>query len=141
MGIQGSSQILYRSIGLEFQNVVAVIEERYRVAKDDDESTTGQQRPCIAIDANQIGYTPATGPFGAVNVVTFLGEHFARNGIDVILVCDGPDRHHSKRATVLREAERERCRIQLNQNRTELRRILQDESNSSGDRRKRIEVL
>jgi hypothetical protein len=34
MGIQGSSQLLYRSIGLEFQDVVAVIEERYRVAKD-----------------------------------------------------------------------------------------------------------
>jgi hypothetical protein len=34
MGIQGSNQILYRSIGLEFQDMVAVIEERCRVAKD-----------------------------------------------------------------------------------------------------------
>jgi hypothetical protein len=149
MGIQGSSQLLYRSIDLEFQHVVSVIEDRYRVAKLDTTTTTdggaggGRQRPCIAIDANQIGYTHATGPFGAVNAVTFLGEHFARNGIDVIVVCDGPDRHHSKRASVLREGERERCRIQLNQHRTELTRmILQDKTDSTGDsRRKRIEVL
>lgn len=137
MGIQGADQILYRSIELEFQHVVAVIEEQYRLAKD----TCGRQRPCLAIDANQIGYTHLTGPFGAVNAVTFLGEQFARTGIDVIAVCDGPDRHHSKRATALREADRERCRIQLNQDRIELARILQDNVDSSEERKNRIEVL
>jgi hypothetical protein len=53
----------------------------------------------------------------------FWGESF-----NVIIIFDNKKRHHSKRATIMRVAEKERARIQCTQSRLELNPLLQHES-------------
>jgi len=137
MGIQSQDKLLFRSIPVEFQDAVTVIQERHRLTKDD----TGRTRPCVAIDANAIAYKQINKPFGPAGCITFLSEELAKTGIDVLIVADAQDgvRHHSKRATVDRAAKRERNRIKGIQAKMELATVLRDNSEGNSIRNKTLQ--
>jgi hypothetical protein len=63
-----------------------------------------------------------------------LAQAFSDESLNVIIIFDNKKRHHSKRATIMRVADRERARIQCTQSRLELTTLLQHESVDDKDR-------
>jgi hypothetical protein len=125
MGVSGASNLLYRSPQLDLRQLHAVLTVR---ARRPGAAPLGQQRrPCIDVDANQVGFTQLKGAAGPASGTFHVGRGIGIAGIDVNYVCDGPSRHHSKRASRQRASLRERDRLAYFQAKTELATLLQSE--------------
>jgi hypothetical protein len=68
-------------------------------------------RPCIDIDANLLAHKFNGGKDVVEEIIAFATAVSTKENLDVAIVCDGPVRHHSKRATTKRNAEREKFRL------------------------------
>ena len=109
-----------------------MIEQQFKRLKESDPSIT-RTRPRVVIDANLIGYSFISKGIGPVKAVYVVAEEFAKDGIDVSIVCDNKDRHHSKRATCLRKGERERAKIKVVYERAELSQLLRAPNSETPD--------
>jgi hypothetical protein len=130
MGINQQHNILYRSRPVEFRHVCYLLEKRFECIKD----KTTRTKPTVVIDASLIGYSFITQPCGPIGGVIILAQAFSAESFNVIIIFDNKKRHHSKRATIMRVADRERARIQCTQSRLELTTLLQHESVDDKDR-------
>ena len=138
MGISGNKNILYKSPNLELSHVAEVLLDRVEQKKSSN-SDFLTRKPCVDIDANNIGFSKlelASGPAGAVFQIA---EIFSTAGIDVGIICDGPSRHPSKRDSVNRRAKRERARLSCLEARASLAALLQQETQPSATRIQELE--
>jgi hypothetical protein len=130
MGINQQHDILYRSRPVEFRHVCYLLEKRFEGVKD----KTTRTKPTVVIDASLIGYSFITQPCGPIGGVIVLAQAFSGESFNVIIIFDNKKRHHSERATIMGEANRERARVQCTQSRVELATLLQHESVDDKDR-------
>lgn len=117
MGIQGQASILWKSTAVPVDKVAILVWQRFsqhrkHFGQNDPRS---RQRPRIGIDANFVGFKHIDSSLGPVAFLQAVICTFTRHDVncDVVVICDGPNRHHSKRATIERKANRERQRISL----------------------------
>jgi hypothetical protein len=134
MGINQQHSCLWRSIKLDIRLVYYAIEQNFRKQKEVDK-TILRERPQVVIDANPIGYPFILRGIGPSKAVFVIAKEFAREGIDVLIVCDNENnRHHSKRATMKRKGERARARLELGDDRRKLTSMLRsDDSDTAGN--------
>jgi hypothetical protein len=128
MGISGGGTILYRSPELDLRQLHVVLTAR---ANRPGAAPAGQtRRPCIDVNANQVGYTQLQLASGAAAGTFYIGRGIGIAGTDINYVCDRACRHHSKRATRQRALQRERDRLAYFQAKTELAILLQSDVHS-----------
>ena len=126
MGIQSQQNILFKSIDMSFDSIIHVVRCHFEISKSRGE-VTGRSRPMVVIDVNLLGYTFVLKSCGAVGGIKILASSFAQKHIDVKIVCDGPSRHHSKRATIDREAKKAIAKIKATDKRIALSSLLLEE--------------
>jgi hypothetical protein len=124
MGIGGQHNLTWRSVPVDWENIVHVLQKRFEKAR----VSTGRSRPSVAIDAYVVAYNFIGTTLGPIGVIMTLATQFSSAYVDVHIHLDGATRHHSKRATIERIAKRERDRIKLIDKRAELTRLLRDQS-------------
>jgi len=111
MGIQGQGSLLFKSKEVEFNNIVYLIEHRH--AERERSQMTSRVRPKVTIDASLIGYKYLGTSLHPSNGVHLICAALANRNIDVLIVCDPPTRHHSKRAHHQRIGKKEAARLKL----------------------------
>lgn len=124
MGFQSQHSVLFKANSIPFEDIRRLIFKRFQKNKFQGEVGT-RERPSVAIDANLLGYLFLQRSCGAIGGIRIVCQTFTSNGIDVVLVADGPNRHHSKRATIERSAQREIANIEATKKRIELTEALQ----------------
>eukprot|EP00978_Attheya_sp_CCMP212_P018293 scaffold49881_cov35-Attheya_sp.AAC.1 len=100
MGFQSQSKVLYKSTDVSFDLIVHLVTKRFEISKGRGECG-GRSQPKVTIDANLIGYRFISRPCGPVGALRILSRPLSENYIDVVIIADVPNRHHSKRATSL----------------------------------------
>jgi hypothetical protein len=130
MGFLSQKRVLFKSVEVEFELIKDLLFKRFEFSKSRVE--VGERtRPAVAIDANLIGYQYIYQSCGAVGALKCICDAFTSKGIDVHLVADGPNRHHSKRATIKRRGEREAAKINAIRKRLELSAAIQAQTDAN----------
>ena len=129
MGIQGQGSLLFKSAEIEFNNIVYLIEQRHAERR----SSTSRVRPKVTMDASLIGYKFLGTNLHPSNGVHLIATALAIRNIDVLIVCDPPTRHHSKRAHQQRVGKKETERLKL--------MLLRIELSSVGDDAEKIRYI
>jgi hypothetical protein len=111
MGIQGQGSLLFKSKEIEFNNIIYLIEHRH--AERERSGLTSRLRPKVTIDASLIGYKYLGTSLHPSNGVHIICTALANRNIDVLIVCDPPTRHHSKRAYYQRVGKNEMERLKI----------------------------
>ena len=122
MGIQSCSSLLFRAEAVPFDLIVFLLESLH--ASRAAGGYTTRDRPKVSIDASLIGYHfigKSTKPSTAIAAISGA---FVRRGIDVVIDMDGSKRHHSKRASQSRAADRDRQQLQLMESRATLNALI-----------------
>ena len=104
MGTKDGSKILHRCAGLRLPQLSAVLHELRPPVADENEQ---ERRPRIAIDGNWVCNEVSANSSRLLDIASA----FEDQGIGVCIVFDGDCRHHSKRASTKRSADREKVRI------------------------------
>ena len=130
MGFLNQNNILHKSIEVGFDSVVHLIKARFKQNKLQNE-VEGRIKPAVVVDASLIGFLFLSKSCGPVGGLRILCKSFIKNYIDVHLVVDGPNRHHSKRATIKRQGIRTQARISAAKKRIELSTAILEESTSN----------
>jgi hypothetical protein len=111
MGIQSQASLLFKSKEIEFDNIVYIIEHRH--AERRRQQIISRARPTVTIDASLIGYKYLGTSLHPSDGVFFICSALANRNIDVLIMCDPPTRHHSKRAHHQRVGKKEKDRLKL----------------------------
>jgi len=128
MGVRGQKQILYLSKKISLAQLIEILSETVR-------RRGVNRRPCVVIDANQIGMR-----FKSPAKVAVVAHVLAAHRIDVIVAADGPSRLQTKLASVERGADRVHARIASMFAKSELAILLQNNS-PDGVRKKELNRL
>jgi hypothetical protein len=104
-----------------------------RIGFDCIKDKTNRTKPTVVIDASLIGFSLINQPCGPVGGVIILAKAFWGESFNGIIIFDNKKRHHSKRATIMRVAEKERAWIQCTQSRLEVNPLCQHESMDDKD--------
>lgn len=118
MGIQSQGALLYKSSEINLDNIVYLIEQRH--AERRRQLMTPRVRPTVTMDASLLGYKQLGTSLHPSDGVYLICNALANRSVDVIIVCDPPTRHHSKRAHHQRVGRKEKDRLQLMLYRMEL---------------------
>jgi hypothetical protein len=97
MGIARGHSLLYSISNVTFFNICRIARERAKLSK---QIVAGRsQNPVLDIDASWLLFV--TNPVCSIQVqkIIEICLVFAKVGFDVVLICDGNNRHFSKRAT------------------------------------------
>ena len=111
MGVNNCSSFLFKSQPIDFDHFVEVLFQLAKRNKRESDllpQSTDVYTPCIDLDANNIGFKDLKAP---VNYIFRIVVSCVRKGINVTVVVDDDKRHHSKRASYARNAEREKSRL------------------------------
>ena len=111
MGIQSQSSLLFKSNEIQFDNIVYIIEHLH--AERRRQEIISRVRPTVTIDASLIGYKYLGASLHPSDGVYLISSALANWNIDVLIICDPPTRHHSKRAHHQRVGKKERDRLML----------------------------
>ena len=107
MGIDNQASIVWRSVPIETRIGCYLVEQLFLENKtkgDIDENK--RTRPCVAVDCNLVGYKKVSSTtLSAVQAVKAVARVFIADGIDVILYCDGIERHDSKRESIIHSSK------------------------------------
>lgn len=103
-----------------FDDIVYLLEQLHTERKRMDPPLTLRVRPKVTIDASLIGYKYLTSSLHPSDSVFLISRALAKRNIDVLIICDPPTRHHSKRAHHQRVGRMERNKLQLMIRRIEL---------------------
>ena len=110
MGIDGFTHCFWKSVKLEWVHVVYLPHElkRHRFVTNDsvtnDSSTCSS--PVVDIDANNIAFKDLDDP---VSFVIDCVREGIKSDLEMNETLDGDSRHHSKRASCARKANKLRC--------------------------------
>jgi len=102
MGIQGQNQILYLSDKLNFAHICALLQKGPMMPSASStsismENNSMNRRPCVVIDANQVGMKFLKGAPRPMSRIVGLARLFATAGIDAVIAVDGaPSNKDSK---------------------------------------------
>jgi hypothetical protein len=116
MGITSGSSLVYRITNLTLDDLLLIVRSRkkdlFPNIEDDiiplptiDIDASWVIRSCYNMSGSQVGY------------LCRLALFLCNNGFDVVVVCDGDTRHHSKQATMKRMADCYRDMISIRKNR------------------------
>jgi hypothetical protein len=122
MGIKGAHSYTYSIQGLSTDQIFFIASERMRAKRNDNERTQCVSRlPCIDFDVSWIvrGFAKGTSE-SRINTLLRIASAFSIKGFHVKLVCDGVMRHHSKRATIHRQATTQKNKLDLIINKSQL---------------------
>ena len=111
MGIQSQSSLLFKSNDMKFDNIVYIIEHRH--AERRRQEIISRVRPTVTIDASLIGYKYLGTSLHPSDGVYLICSALANRNIDVLIMCDPPTRHHSKRAHHQRVGKKEKDKLKL----------------------------
>ena len=111
MGIQSQSSLLFKSNEIKFDNIVYIIEHWH--AEQRRQGIISRARPTVTIDASLIGYKYLGTSLHPSDGVHLICRALANRNIDVLIMCDPPTRHHSKRAHHQRVGKKEKDRLKL----------------------------
>jgi len=104
MGVSNGSDLIYTADKLSLSQLATIARAR--------NNEHGKRiRPCIDIDANLLAHKLNGGKEDIVKELIAFATAVTKENLDVAIVCDGPVRDHSKRATTKRAAEREKFRL------------------------------
>lgn len=128
MGIQSQNALLFKSNEMEFNDIVYLIEQRHaeRRRSTTPNPITARVRPKVTIDASLIGYKFLGNSLHPSDGVLIICRALANRNIDVLIICDPPTRHHSKRAHHQRVGKKEKDKLKLMLCRMELSRAGDD---------------
>ena len=112
MGVDQGAKFLYSVGNLSPVELNALLSRRCRLF------SPTERKPRIAVDANLLAFrlfalsgNVLTDPAALAERVLEFVSCFIGLGVDVLVVCDGPHRHHSKKATISRRTERHQLRV------------------------------
>ena len=115
MGIDGGHKLTFRLRNLNFEHLRTIARKRHAGSGD------GLSRlPSIYFDASWISQKFKGRQGGPVTAILDIVTCFAKEGLFVVIVCDGARRHDSKRASVDRQSKREKNRIMAHAMRAEI---------------------
>ena len=117
MGINGGHTVTFGLHNLNFQHLLLIAHKRHT---DAVKAKSDNRKQSIYIDASWVCRKFAAvsgGPIAAIIKITIT---FAREGLHIVLVCDGAICHDSKRGSVQRQSDRERTRIKAHSQRAEI---------------------
>mmetsp|Transcript_7052 Transcript_7052/g.9174 ORF Transcript_7052/g.9174 Transcript_7052/m.9174 type:complete len:238 (+) Transcript_7052:2-715(+) len=117
MGLASGGQMLYSAQGITHDGLLTIV--RHRAAAR--EST----EPSIYFDCNWLAMKWAKASPTPVTKIIQLATAFALNGVYVTLTVDGKLRHHSKKATINRDAAAEQARYDSILSRAKLQGLVQ----------------
>ena len=121
MGIQGQASILFKSKEIGLDDLIYLLDQHYVERKRSQ--LTSRACPKVTIDASLLGYKFLGTSLHPSNGVFLVCTILASRNIDVLLICDPPTRHHSKRAHQLRVGKKEKAKLMLMLCRMELSRV------------------
>ena len=96
---------------MKFDNIVYIIEHRH--AERRRQEIISRVRPTVTIDASLIGYKYLGTSLHPSDGVYLICSALANRNIDVLIMCDPPTRHHSKRAHHQRVGKKEKDKLKL----------------------------
>jgi hypothetical protein len=102
MGLSGGSDLVYTSSKLSLSEIAAIARHR-------NESHGKQFLPCVDLDANLLACN--INSKDKIKAMISMAINFAKEGLDVGIVVDGPVRDDSKRVSTKRQGNRERVRF------------------------------
>lgn len=130
MGVQSQGALLFKSKEILFDDIVYLLEQLHTERKRGTPPLTLRVRPKVTIDASLIAYKFLGTTLHPSDGVFIISTALANRNIDVLIICDPPTRHHSKRAHHQRVGKREStklrlmlCRIELSQSGDNLERM------------------
>ena len=106
MGLRGASSILYSITGLTLKALKEIARSRVQ--------SNSQQLACINVDCSWVGHKLAANSSAFHEAGSLTAEVLcllAQAGFIVTPICDPDCRHHSKRASIDRIAEKEKGRL------------------------------
>ena len=109
MGISSQRDITWKSKKVDFDHVVFLVKDVHRQRQQ--KKLTTRSRPKISIDASLLGFRFIGSTFKPSTAVKIIASSLAEKGIDVVINFDGPNRHHSKRASCARRAATDTAQI------------------------------
>ena len=133
MTLVSGSQMFYSIENVTFSELCTII--RHRGAVRSENAT-----PTLYFDVSWLARKLSTASNDGVKSIIHLAEKFIVEGIKVVLCFDNiSHRHHSKKATVIRNVKAEQARVDCILLRTELMRLFHQLNESSrSDEEKRI---
>ena len=144
MAISGQDKSSYQTEQLSFNLVVFLLEQiraasiqsqrhKRQLQQQQQEQIQPQRRLKLGIDANLLGYKYVhnRSSFQPDGAVAHIAKALSERLIDVVIVCDGNNRHHSKRVSCKRRAEAEKQNIRLIIARAELQSLLSTQDDTS----------
>merc|ERR1711971_353466 len=84
----GQGIIIYTSIEIESKLIYYVVQQHYQSQKENN----SRVRPKVVIDANFIGHSFILQGIGPARAVVVIAKEFAKEGIDVTIVCDNENK-------------------------------------------------
>ena len=131
MGVKNCSSFLYKSQPVEFDHFTEVLFEIAKRNKREADllpNTVDVYTPHIDLDANNVGFKDFNRP---VNHISRIVGACGIAGISFTVVVDGDTRHHSKRASFARIAQREKDRLDSIEKEIELIAVQQENGASA----------
>ncbi len=118
MGVKNAHHLTHQITGVTQQELLKIVEAR-------SHRRDGQDKPTIDIDVSYV-YRKLfyKDNHSRINYIMSICDVLCKSGSRVVLVCDGSVRHHSKRASVQRQVERYKTKVQLYQTRCELMQVI-----------------
>ena len=133
MGIQSQSALLFKSKEIKLDDIVYLLEQLHGERKRaEPQYLTERVRPKVTVDASLIAYKYLTSSLHPSDSVFLISTALAKRNIDVLIICDPPRGHHSKRAHHQRVGRKEinklklmLCRIELSRSGDDAEKIQQ----------------
>ena len=110
MGVKNGHALLYSIKNLSFSDICVI--SRYRNTLCYIKNKSRNSKTIIDIDASWLAFQANKSSTPAQFVVSIC-LLFAREGFEVVVVCDGKTRHHSKRSTIGRSFTNHSNKIEL----------------------------
>ena len=134
MGVAKAHDNTHSIDDLSKDQLINIIKQRYEKCSIKKQY---RNKPIVDIDASWIvrkAYDQSKED--RINYLFNICFILIKENIDVLIICDGPDRHHSKRATIRRAAEVQKNKIKLILNKTKLARLTSERRATSSVQRK-----
>ena len=104
MTLTSGSQMFYSICNVSFDNVCNIIKQQ--------SSQRRSARPTVYFDVSILAHKLSTPSTNVISSISSLSKQFVDSNMFVVLVCDNRTyRHHSKKATLVRNTKAEQARI------------------------------
>ena len=124
MGINNAHKLTHQITGVTQDELLKIVKDRSR-------RRSYENKPTIDIDISYV-YRKLYNKdqHSRIKYIMSLCDLLCKNGVRVVLVCDGSVRHHSKRASIQRQVEKYKTKVMLYQTRCELMHVIKSKSDA-----------